>query len=136
MYNERKLMNGEVIMALIKCPECGSQVSDKAGSCPSCGFPIANRPTTVKIRCLSDDRHVKRMKFAINGRVVAEAPLGSVAIITINEPTTVDVTIVLGFIGGGSPARFRAVPGKCYEARYCKPGLAFWETQVREVSIV
>ena len=28
-------------MALIQCPECSIQVSDKAISCPSCGFPIA-----------------------------------------------------------------------------------------------
>lgn len=28
-------------MALIKCPECSTQVSDKAASCPSCGCPIA-----------------------------------------------------------------------------------------------
>ena len=123
-------------MALIKCPDCGKQISDKAGACPNCGCPIANRPTTVKIRCLSDDRHVKRMVFTIGGRRVAETPIGSVATITVKQPTTVDVTIVLGIIGGGSPARFRAEPGKCYEARYCKPGLAFWETQVREVSIV
>ncbi len=27
-------------MALIKCPECGKQISDKAGSCPGCGCPI------------------------------------------------------------------------------------------------
>lgn len=27
-------------MALIKCPECGHMVSDKADACPSCGFPI------------------------------------------------------------------------------------------------
>lgn len=27
-------------MALIKCPECGQQVSDKAKSCIHCGFPI------------------------------------------------------------------------------------------------
>ena len=57
-------------MALIKCPDCGKQISDKAGACPNCGCPIANRPTTVKIRCLSDDRHVKRMVFTINGRRV------------------------------------------------------------------
>ena len=123
-------------MALIKCPDCGKQVSDKAGSCPNCGCPIANMPPTGKIRCLSADRHVKRMKFAISGRVGAEVPVGSVATITINQPTTVDVTIVLGIISGGSPARFHAIPGKCYEARYCKPGLAFWETQVQEVSFV
>ncbi|MCI6827950.1 MAG: zinc ribbon domain-containing protein [Prevotella sp.] len=28
-------------MALIKCPECGHQVSDKAATCPSCGVAIA-----------------------------------------------------------------------------------------------
>lgn len=27
-------------MALIKCPECNKQVSDKAVACPNCGFPI------------------------------------------------------------------------------------------------
>ena len=27
-------------MALIKCPECHQQVSDKASSCPKCGYPI------------------------------------------------------------------------------------------------
>ena len=24
-------------MALIKCPECGKEISDKAASCPNCG---------------------------------------------------------------------------------------------------
>ena len=28
-------------MALIKCPECGKEVSDKSIACPSCGYPIA-----------------------------------------------------------------------------------------------
>lgn len=28
-------------MALIKCPECGKEVSDKAAACPNCGHPIA-----------------------------------------------------------------------------------------------
>lgn len=27
-------------MAIIKCPECGQDVSDKATSCPKCGYPI------------------------------------------------------------------------------------------------
>ncbi len=27
-------------MALIKCPECGKEISNKASSCPSCGYPI------------------------------------------------------------------------------------------------
>ena len=26
-------------MALIKCPECGKSISDKASKCPHCGIP-------------------------------------------------------------------------------------------------
>ena len=29
-------------MALINCPECGKQISNKASACPNCGFPIKN----------------------------------------------------------------------------------------------
>jgi uncharacterized Zn finger protein (UPF0148 family) len=32
-------LEGEV-MPLINCPECGKQVSDKAPTCPNCGFPL------------------------------------------------------------------------------------------------
>ena len=28
-------------MALIKCPECGREISDQAVSCPHCGFPLS-----------------------------------------------------------------------------------------------
>lgn len=27
-------------MALIKCPECNKEISDKAISCPNCGYPL------------------------------------------------------------------------------------------------
>lgn len=30
-------------MALIQCPDCKRQVSSEAKSCPSCGYPIAER---------------------------------------------------------------------------------------------
>lgn len=40
-------------MALIKCPECGKEVSSAAPSCPGCGYPVAaeapaagNEPST------------------------------------------------------------------------------------------
>ena len=33
-------------MALIVCPECGKQVSDKASACPNCGCPISSIPET------------------------------------------------------------------------------------------
>ena len=30
-------------MAIIKCPECGHQISDKAPTCPSCGVEIKGK---------------------------------------------------------------------------------------------
>ena len=29
-------------MALIRCPECGGEVSDKARACPKCGAPVSS----------------------------------------------------------------------------------------------
>lgn len=33
-------------MALIKCPECGKEISDTAKSCPNCDYRI-KRPKTM-----------------------------------------------------------------------------------------
>ena len=37
------------IMALIKCPECGKEISDKAKNCPSCGCKIKSKIGKRKI---------------------------------------------------------------------------------------
>lgn len=44
-------------MALISCPECNNQVSDKAISCPNCGYPIS------PIKQISKKSKSKRMKL-------------------------------------------------------------------------
>jgi hypothetical protein len=33
-------LSGEAYMALIKCPECKNEISDKAIFCPRCGYPM------------------------------------------------------------------------------------------------
>ena len=33
-------------MALIKCPECGTEVSSSAETCPKCAYPIAGGGST------------------------------------------------------------------------------------------
>ena len=35
------------IMAIIKCPECGAEISDKAISCPKCGNPMSENERMV-----------------------------------------------------------------------------------------
>lgn len=122
-------------MALIKCPECGKEISDRAGACPNCGCPIADAPTSIKVRALSNDPAVRRTKYYINGIVVAEVPIGATATIKITKPTLITMsqhTALMKYTSG----RFTAVPGKCYESLYCKPGLLQWETKVTEVSFI
>lgn len=52
-------------MALILCPECAHSVSDKAISCPSCGYPI-NIPTPVSAEPIPK-RKPKRHRKLPNG---------------------------------------------------------------------
>ena len=61
-YNQRKLMNGEMIMALINCPECGTEINDKATICPHCSLDIMKYNQRLiaekrfeKLDILSDD---------------------------------------------------------------------------------
>ncbi len=35
-------------MALIKCPECGKEISDRAESCPNCGYQLKNKDILQK----------------------------------------------------------------------------------------
>ncbi len=37
-------------MALIQCPDCGRQVSSEAATCPSCGYPVAERIRSGEIK--------------------------------------------------------------------------------------
>lgn len=41
-------------MALIKCPECGKQISDKAVACIYCGFPMAEMKQNEQIEIEAD----------------------------------------------------------------------------------
>lgn len=35
-------------MALIKCPECGRELSDRADMCPHCGYKVVNNKKILK----------------------------------------------------------------------------------------
>ena len=52
-------------MALIKCSECGCEVSDKATACPNCGCPIEKTITTKK-----DEKSKKNKELVIIGILV------------------------------------------------------------------
>jgi hypothetical protein len=91
-------------MALIKCPECSKEISDKASACPNCGCPLSEmvKGGTVRIKMPNDivqgwiglfsarDAFVKDS----NGNVLWKGNHGENASFTIDEPTS--ITIELG----------------------------------------
>ena len=71
-------------MALIKCPECGTEVSDKAEKCPKCAFPIneSKNSSNVKIE------EVQFTKKKYKKSMFVAALMGIVAFLLLfNEPT-------------------------------------------------
>ena len=52
-------------MALVKCPECGNDVSDTARTCPHCGYNLRIKNTEQKPR-----RKKKWLPFVIIGGVL------------------------------------------------------------------
>ena len=43
-------------MSLIKCPECGQDISDKAENCIHCGYPIKQYLESSRIQNLKENQ--------------------------------------------------------------------------------
>ena len=66
-------------MALIKCPECGKEISDKALSCPNCGNPMNQQAQQQEEylscpKCGSRELHAEHKGFS-GGKALAGAIL-------------------------------------------------------------
>lgn len=91
-------------MALIKCPECGKEISDKASSCPNCGCPLSEMVTSGTVRIKMPNNIVEGWVGLFSsrsatvtdshGKVLWKGQHGENASFTIDEPT--QITINLG----------------------------------------
>lgn len=98
-------------MALIKCPECGREVSDKATSCPTCGCPIheisTSRNVRIKLGFNTNIRSNRNLKAEIrkdseNGELLWNGYVGDVAEIDFDGPTNIFIrytTSIEDFVG-------------------------------------
>lgn len=48
-------------MALVKCTECGREISDQAASCPGCGAPMERRMTSIYQMKNPQEKYKSRM---------------------------------------------------------------------------
>ena len=83
-------------MALIKCSECGKEVSDKAQSCPNCGCPIAasspNGTVRIKlspVKAPSGFNGNQKASISANWKTLWEGQTGDVAELYFKGATSV-----------------------------------------------
>lgn len=109
-------------MALIRCPECEREVSDRASACPNCGFPLAEIVTSgiVKIKLPRTEQFAdgwagifasKDASITENGKTIWSGKHGETASFAIDEP--IEITIDLG--GFANPIDGTVEPKKKYE---------------------
>lgn len=67
-------------MALINCPECGKQISDKAPACPNCGYPLELHIRQEREKAMDEARKEKET----NAELLAHSSI---------ENATEDVTL-------------------------------------------
>ena len=84
-------------MALISCPECGQQVSDKASACIHCGAPLNVKNGIIKIKCCNIDNNPYKVKVlnAKTGTEIVKIAQKGVASFTIEKDTTVQIKYLL-----------------------------------------
>ena len=81
-------------MALIKCPECGKEVSDKAKMCPNCGFEVAEAlspaKTQIRIGFLDGRKQMCVVVDVRNGnKLISRASSGDVVELDISHDTEI-----------------------------------------------
>lgn len=98
-------------MALIRCSECGSEVSDKAPACPRCGAPtdhaVAAQPVAVPTTAVAPPRSPPPRPVAAQRRsgspyrpwVVAATLLGSLVVV-VGVAVNVGVAILALIVSG------------------------------------
>ena len=129
-------------MALMKCPECGRQVSNQASACPNCGYPIkgGNTNTTTAPAMLKFTSKDRSAKFAIvcdakTGRELARIDRETARSINITKPTEITFCVRFSMLMSSNTIRYMIYPGKCYELKYYKKTLT-WDVGISEVSAI
>lgn len=118
-------------MALIKCPECGKEVSDKAAACPQCAYPIkqsaAEQVVEMSFDCVSGQIFNNSCYvFGPNGDTLGKCRQGD----TISFRCTAPMTVKVKMSGCFGQPTVAVAPGKMYQVSITGMG----RVRVQEVS--
>jgi len=92
-------------MALIKCPECGAQISSIAESCPKCAYPIAGGGSTQahggKIQTVEQTSKRYKLHQLLSSLLIIGSIVVMIAGSSGNEPSSGGLAFgVLGLLVG------------------------------------
>lgn len=85
-------------MALITCPECGRKASDRAKTCPDCGYPIAaaNPSGPVSIKICNGLLGKVRIYDMATFKLLWEGKAGQIAVFDVIDETEVGICWGIG----------------------------------------
>lgn len=72
-------------MAIIKCPECSHAISDKAKSCPNCGYMINNNDDNSNSNTQSSDSYKETVALCVCIAICIVAIIAGVAFISYTQ---------------------------------------------------
>ena len=78
-------------MALVKCPDCGRDISDQAPACPHCGRPATNTPQVPPAASPAEPLQKKKRSPVAMG-CLALLALGAVVGVLSESSTTTDTS--------------------------------------------
>jgi len=93
-------------MALIKCPECGKEISDKANACPNCGCPINDN--------VDKDESSRQLEISENTISQLDKRQNQNRKINFKLLISLVAIIVIIFVGGGLYYNNTLKPQKIY----------------------
>jgi len=104
-------------MALIKCPECGKEISDRAAACPNCGFPIASKDidnsVIIKIELKESDNEIVFFDSS-NNKELGRGRKNSSIKFEVSGPTTISAAACIFHKAGKQVVVGKVLPGHRY----------------------
>lgn len=82
-------------MGVVKCPDCGKEVSDRANVCIHCGAPLnfsANGKVRLKCSYLNGSLMKAKVVDTETGREIANLRQGEVVSLNIKKDTPVEIS--------------------------------------------
>lgn len=84
-------------MALIKCPECGKEMSDQATSCPNCGCPIEIVKKELESKRIKDEE-LQKTEAAKNEVEAKAAKTAKKDLFTFAVVIVLIICVIVGYV--------------------------------------